>query len=141
MILKFALPALAAVGAAGAFYASLRPAPAQEPGPAMAASPYPARIAGSGLVESAGEEIAVAAAVGGILERHSASAGARVALLESIAVLDGRVQRAALASAEADLAAARARLSDLRAQPRADDLPPAEARVARARADLALADD
>ncbi len=141
MILKLALPVLAVAGAAGAFYASLRPAPASEPGIPMAASPYHARIAGSGLVESAGEEVAVAAALPGIVERHAVAAGARVGLLEPIAVLDGRVQRAALASAEADLVAAAARLADLRSLPRADDIPPAEARVARARADLALADD
>lgn len=139
------LPVLAVLGVAFAIAtvrvttAPVRPAePASPPSRPSGA----AELAGSGIVESASEEIAIASPVGGVIAEVLAEPGAAVRAGDPLLRLDDRAQRAQLAVAEAQLAAAAAQVARLAAQPRAEDLAVAQAAVdaaATARAEAAAA--
>ena len=144
MIRSWLFPLLAVLGIAFAIWTSLRSSRPIIAAPAVAEPPKPAFatfIAGAGLVESASENIAIGTPVAGVVLAVPVTIGQRVTAGAPLVRLDDRPQQAQLAEAEAQLVRARAQLARLKALPRAEDLPPAEARVTTARTALADASD
>jgi multidrug resistance efflux pump len=119
------------------------------PEPPPSAS-FAERIGGVGIVEPASEPIAMSVPVEGQVAEVFVKAGEDVKAGASLFRLDDRERRAEVdvrraraassrsraAAAEAQLAAAQARLSRLEHAPRAEDLPPLEARTRAAKAAL-----
>jgi multidrug efflux pump subunit AcrA (membrane-fusion protein) len=115
------------------------PPPAEPP-----RTPFGKAIAGSGIVEAQTENIAVGSALPGVvLEVYVPveQVGKHVRAGEPLFRVDDRHLRAQLEYQEANLAAAEAQLAKLGKQPRPEELPPSEARVLVARANLALQRD
>ncbi|MFO1435666.1 MAG: efflux RND transporter periplasmic adaptor subunit [Gammaproteobacteria bacterium] len=95
-------------------------------------------VAGVGLVEASGENVALSTPVPGLITSVYVKAGGHVHVGQPLYSLDDRDLKAALAVREAELQSARAALDRLQQMPRAEDLPPLQARVAEA--DAALGD-
>ncbi|HLP83062.1 MAG TPA: HlyD family efflux transporter periplasmic adaptor subunit [Phycisphaerales bacterium] len=89
-------------------------------------------IAGLGELQTPGEQIAISAALPGVVKEVFITTGGVVRAGDSLFTLDDRELAAQLASAQRALDAAKARLERLRAGTRDEDLPPARARVASA---------
>ena len=101
-------------------------------------------IAATGIVEAASQNILVGSALPGVvLEVHvpAERVGVHVARGTPLFRVDDRHLRAQLALATARAAAAQSQLDKLLAQPRAEDIPPSEAKVAAARANAERARD
>jgi len=111
-------------------------APPQEP----PASTFERQVGGIGLVEPASENISVGVPVSGLVAEVRVKPGDRVAKGQLLLQLDDRDLRAELALRESHVELAAARLNRLKNAPRAEDLPPAQARVEQARAHLADAE-
>jgi HlyD family secretion protein len=119
-------------------------APAAGPHEAPVRSPFDDRIAASGVVEARTENIAIGAALPGlVLEVYVPSdrVGAHVRKGQPLFRVDDRHLKAQLKVAEAQLAAARARLAKLNLQPRPEELPPSLAKVKAAAANAARLQD
>jgi multidrug resistance efflux pump len=110
--------------------------PPATPSVQPAQAPFQRTVAGAGIVEAQTENIAVGSPLPGIVTQVAVRVGQQVKAGDVLFVLDDRQMRAELAAREANLAAARAELAKLEAMPRAEDLPPAEAKVREARANL-----
>jgi HlyD family secretion protein len=89
-----------------------------------------------GLVEASSENIAISTPVSGLVTGVHVTAGARVRNGDRLFSLDDRDLRAELAVRQATLDVARQRLARLLAQPRLEEVPPAEAKVREAEAAL-----
>lgn len=143
MFAKYGMPLLA-VAALGFSVISVRhmtpsrarAAPPQEP----PASDFPRQIGGAGMVEPASESISIGVPVSGLVTRVWVKAGDLVRQGQPLLRLDDRELRAELALRASNVELAAARLQRLRNAPRAEDLPPAEARVEQAKANLADAE-
>jgi HlyD family secretion protein len=132
---RIVLPLVAlAMGGLGFYHVdreshSLPPAaPPENP----ARSPYENSIAASGVVEARSENIAIGSALSGlVLEVYVPSdrVGTHVKAGQPLFRVDDRHLKAQLSVAEAQLAAAKARLNKLEMQPRPEELPPSSARV------------
>jgi multidrug resistance efflux pump len=136
MILKFLLPLLAAMGLGVAVYTVMDEGKARPPAPPAvdpAAPPFSNYVAGAGLVEASTENIAIGTPIAGVVQAVKVKAGDHVNAGDALFTIDDRSIRAELAVRAAALAVARTNLARLQAQPRAEDLPPAEARVEAAR--------
>lgn len=119
-------------------------APATAPPEYPARSPYEDGIAASGVVEARSENIAVGAALAGVvLEVYvpSERVGTVVKAGQALFRVDDRHLRSQLKVAEAQLAMAEARLERLQRQPRPEELPPSLAKVRAAAADAARLQD
>src|SRR5262245_67996 len=90
-----------------------------------------------GLVEASSENIAISAAVPGLAMEVYVKAGDRVKAGQKLFSLDDRDLRAELEVRRAALEVARQKLAKLEQSPRAEEIPPAEARVRAAEAALA----
>jgi multidrug resistance efflux pump len=93
-----------------------------------------------GLVEPETENIAISCPVSGLVTGIYANAGDRVRAGQRLFSLDDRDLQADLRVKQAMLEQARAKLKKLEQQPRAEDIPPAEAKVSEAQANLADAE-
>ena len=129
---KFAIPFVAVISLtfAVAWTMGSRPVrrptlPPSEPPSALSAQ----SVAAVGLVEPESENIAVSCAVSGMVTGVYVKAGDRVQAGQKLFSLDDRDLQADLRVKRAALEAARARLAKLEEQPRAEDIPPAEARA------------
>ena len=110
-----------------------KPPPPVEP----ARNPFGRGIAAAGIVESRSENIAIGSALPGLVLEVFVpvdKVGAEVATGDPLFRVDDRQLRARLSLQQAELAAAEAQLAKLDAQPRTEELPPAEARVKAAHA-------
>lgn len=122
----FVLPALAALGLVAAVALSLRdtaPPPPAQPVAQPASPPFASYVAGTGLLEAATRNIAVATPISGVVARVAVTVGARVAAGDELFRLDGRdldaqlvTKRAAVAAAQAAVGEAEANLADVRNQ-------------------------
>ncbi len=99
-------------------------------------SPYKDRLAGAGLVEPASENIKVGTLTAGVVTEVAVKVGDDVSKNQLLFKLDDRQRRADLATQEAELAAREAEYQRLKSMPRPEDIPPSEARVKKARADV-----
>jgi len=141
--MKKTVPLIAALALLFAVTAviAMRPAQHKEPPP----FPPPAKkvdstVGAVGLVEANTENIDVSCAVSGLVTEVDVKAGDRVQAGQKLFSVDNRDLEADLGVKRAALEAARARLAKLEQEPRAEDVPPAEARVREAQANLADAE-
>lgn len=137
MFNKVLVPLLSLAGLLFGFYVMAegnRPIEPAQPIAAPAVMPWSAAIAGSGIVEAASENVSIAAPVSGLAVEVLVRQGDRVKAGDALFRLDDRTLRAELGLREAMLRTARERLAELKARPRPEDIPPAEALVAQARA-------
>jgi multidrug efflux pump subunit AcrA (membrane-fusion protein) len=120
-------------------------APMTVPPESPARVPYEHVVAGSGVVEARTENIAIGAALPGLVLEvfvPSSKAGQRVSAGAPLFRIDDRHLKAQLAVAEAEVKSAKARLKRLQDQPRPEELPPSSAKVRAATAKSArLRDD
>jgi multidrug resistance efflux pump len=152
-IVRYGVPALAALALGFATVNVIRAAerrPELAPPEPPPSSSFADRIGGVGIVEPASEPIAMSVPVAGQVAEVFVVAGQDVKAGDALFRLDDRERRAELAlrrsritsaksratAADAELAAARARLSRLEHAPRAEDLPPLEAKRRAAKAAL-----
>jgi multidrug efflux pump subunit AcrA (membrane-fusion protein) len=146
MIRKFLLPLLAAAGALFALYRSLHAAADAEdgqtplPGPAPARAAFAERVSGAGILEAAGENIALGAPVSGLVLEVLGRPGDRVKAGQPLFQLDDRAARAGESAARQRVELAKAELAEAEARPRPEEIAPAEARLAQAQAALADAE-
>jgi HlyD family secretion protein len=139
MIRKYLLPVLAVAGLVFAIWMmkqAAKPVPAGKPVSDPPRSPFANKISGSGIVEASTRNISVGSHVPGIVAKVFVSVGKRVRAGDPLFSLDDRKQQADLVVKEATLTEARARLARLKQAPRAEELPPALARVKEAEAIL-----
>jgi multidrug resistance efflux pump len=144
---KFVLPLLAVAMLAFAVFHVVRaqqtlpkPPPPVEP----PRTPFGKTVAGAGLVEARTENIAIGAALPGVvLEVYVPveKVGLRVKAGTPLFRVDDRQLKAQLQYQEANLLAAQAQLDKLEKQPRPEEVPPSEAKVATAQASVALQQD
>jgi multidrug efflux pump subunit AcrA (membrane-fusion protein) len=131
---------LAVVGVAVAAYAvaSTKTTPVQAPLARRASvNPFASGVAALGLVEPAGRDVSVVAPESGLVTKVHVDVGDAVKAGDALYELDARSLQADLLRAEAAVGAAEAEIARWHALPRAEDLPPLEASVARAQAQLA----
>ena len=137
MIRKYLLPALAIAGLVFAIWTmkqAAKPVPAGKPISEPPRSPFANKISGSGMVEASTRNISIGSHVSGIVVKVYVKVGQRVKPGDPLFTLDDRKQQADLTVKEAALSEARARLDKLKQAPRAEELPPARARVKEAEA-------
>lgn len=133
------IPVLAVAGVCLAGYTVMkqnRPVVPAQPVAQPASPPYADRIAGAGLVEASTQNIAIGTQIAGVVSRVDVKAGDRVKAGQPLFTIDDRPYRAELMVREAAVRSADAALAKLKAMPRAEDVPPAEARVSEMRASL-----
>jgi len=139
MIRLYLLPALAFLGILFGLYTVVtgaKPVPAAAPAAQPALTPFEGTIAGAGIVEASSQNIAIGTAIAGLVSEVAVKVGDRVQRGDPLFRIDDREVRAELLVREFALASARAELARLESAPRAEDLPPAQARVAEAQSAL-----
>src|SRR5689334_3468165 len=140
MIRILLLPILALAGAAFAVLtvaAGSQPAPVAKPVADPSKPPFEAYIAGSGILESRDRNVAIGSPLARLVLEVNAKVGDEVEAGAPLFRLDDRDLRADLAVRKAALEAAQAKLARLKEAPRVEEIPPAEARVSAAEAQLA----
>ncbi|MFQ3581217.1 MAG: biotin/lipoyl-binding protein [Chloracidobacterium sp.] len=139
--LTLPLITIAALSYAG--YSTYVSQPVRKPEPPPAApprAPYAQGVAGVGLVEAGGENIALNTPVAGLVTRVFVRAGDDVKRGDRLFELDSRDLQAELALRRQTLDVARARLARLEQAPWSADRPMLEAKVLETEAQLADAD-
>ena len=140
MIRILIVPVLALAGAGYAVWVvALGSQPPQVAPPVAppARAPFAAYIAGAGLVEAQGQNVAIASPLARLVDKVLVQVGDEVAAGAPLFRLDGRDLAAEREIRGGAVLAAKARLDRLLAAPRAEEIPPAEARVKEAEAALA----
>jgi HlyD family secretion protein len=140
MIRKLLIPLLAL---AGAGYAILTVAAGSQPAQVAKAVADPSRppfdtyIAGSGILEAMGQNVAIGSPLPRLALEVHVKVGDDVEAGAPLFTLDERDLKAEAQVRRTTLQSARARLDRLKASPRVEEVPPAEARLAAAEAQLA----
>jgi multidrug resistance efflux pump len=140
---KYLLPVLALVSLTFALSWTLAARPQHPATDPLAAPPVPSSqqaVAAVGLVEPETENVDISCPVSGLVTAVYVNAGDRVQAGQKLFSLDDRDLQADLRVKEAALEAAKAKLQKLEQQPRAEDVPPAEAKVREAQANVADAE-
>lgn len=140
MIRKYLLPILSAAGVIFAIYVVIN---GQKPTPiAGAATPPPesrfkAQVAGTGLVEASTQNVAVAANVPGVVTDVYVKVGDPIVKgVTPLFKLDDRSLNRTLEIQKSALAQAQAKLDKAKSSPRPEEVPPAQALVDEAEANL-----
>ncbi len=132
------LPLIAALcfAFAGSYVFVVRPRTQHNapPIPPPQSSVLSGEVAGVGLVEPASENISLSCPVSGMVTEVYVKAGDQIMKGQRLFSVDDRDTRAALAVRQAALLSAQANLARLESEPRPEEIPPAEARVAAAKA-------
>src|SRR6201981_3570430 len=137
------LPIVAAAAVILAMISVARTRPKREPTVPPFAPPtssFEEVVAGVGLVEANSENIDISCAVSGMVTQLYVKAGDRVGQGQKLFSLDDRDLRADQQVNRTALEGARPRWAKLEQEPRAEDVPPAAARVRQAQANLADAE-
>ncbi len=133
MFIKFGIPVIAALSLGFGLATTVILKPEQQltqaVNPPALATLGAHTIAGLGELQTPGEQIAISAALPGIVQHVYVTTGSVVRTGDPLFAIDDRELTAQLAGAQRALDAAKARLERLRAGTRSDDLPPARARV------------
>lgn len=147
----YTIPILAIAGmgmAAFTVVKSSKPQIALPPVSEPPSTPFSSSVAGSGIIEPSTQNIALGTPVPGVVTSVRVKAGDAVNAGDILFTLDDReiratlaVRQAALASKQASLNVAKARLEALKAYPRPESIPPAQAKVAEIEALLKDAED
>ena len=135
MITRYLLPILACLGLGFAIVMTARSGrtpPESVPVAEPAEPGFAAYVAGAGLIEALGENIAVGTPVSGVIMKVHAHVGDKLKAGDALFELDDRSQQAQVRVCEAEAQAAQATVDRLLAMPRPEDLPPAQARAAAA---------
>lgn len=141
MIRTVLIPILALLGVLFGVYTVVqgsKPPVASLPVSEPPRAPFAAFVAGSGLIEANTQNTAIGTPTAGVVTRVGVVVGALVKKGEVLFEIEARQLEAELEVRKATLAAAVASVGRLRSQPRAEEVPPAEAKVAEA---AALLDD
>jgi multidrug resistance efflux pump len=140
MFTKYGLPLLAVAGVTFAIYTVVQgaiPKPPSRPVAEPSTRPDPIRmISGAGLVEARRENIPIGINVPGVVIEVFVKKGDHVKKDAPLFRVDDREFKAQLRVREAELASAEAQYHKLKAAPRPEDVPPAEAAAEEARAKL-----
>jgi len=142
MLRKLILPLLSLAGIVLAFYTVAqgeRPTPVAPPAAEPALAPYRSTIAGSGIVEASSQNIAIGTPLPGIVAEVLVRQNQSVRAGEVLLRIDDREFAAEAAVRAANVDAAQSALARLEALPRAEDLPPARARLESSKALLSEA--
>jgi multidrug resistance efflux pump len=142
MIRKYLLPTLAVLGVVFAIYtvkAGNKPVPVTPPVAEPSYAPFGSYVAGSGLVEASTENIAIGTHVAGVVTDVFVKVGDAAKAGDPLFKIDDRDLQAELTVRQAALLASKAELAKLENQPRPEEIPVAEARVAEAQATLSFA--
>lgn len=138
LLTKFGLP----IVAVGMLVYSLRymseakqRLPVVHPPVQPAANPFPNSVAGAGMVEPETENISIGTPLPGIVVDVLVKVGQRVKAGDPLFRIDDRDRKAELAVRHTMLADATASLERLKAMPRPEELPAAEARIRETKAD------
>lgn len=140
MIRKYVLPLIAILGVAFAIYtvrastSELAPAPPIAPPPT---AKFPQSIAGAGLVEAETENIAIGTVVPGVVEGVFVNVGDTVKRGQKLFSVEANDLAAQLVVKQAAVVTAEAKLAKLKQSPRPEDVPPAEAKLAEEKSNLA----
>src|SRR4051794_14790202 len=154
MIRKYLLPVIAVVGVVFAIVVvkgSNKPVAASQPVAQPAAAPFKSYIAGAGIVEARTENIPIGTGEGGTVIGVYVKPGDRVTKGQPLFQLRNFTQKAELEEAKGKVAEAQAAVEQAKASvarseadlqrlveyPRPEDVPPVEARVKEAEANLA----
>ena len=140
MIGKMIVPLLAVVGAGYAtFIVAQGSQPAQVAKPVADPSrpPYENYIAGSGILEAVDRNVAIGSPLPRLVLEVRVKVGDEVEAGAPLFVLDDRDLKAEAEVRRTALQSGKARLERLKAMPRPEEIPPAEARVAATEAQLA----
>src|SRR6185503_8682280 len=140
MIRRFVIPLIALAGAAYAIVtvaAGSQPAPVAKPVSDPSRPPFETYVAGSGILEAMGQNVAIGSPLPRLALEVHVKVGDEVDAGAPLFRLDDRDLQAEAAVRRTTLQSARARLDRLKASPRPEELPPAEARVTAAEAQLA----
>jgi len=140
MITKFLIPLLSIAGLAFALFtvaSGAKPTPVAAPIADPASTPFESTIAGAGIVEAKSQNIAVGTPIAGVVADVPVKVGDVVVSGTPLFRLDDRDRRARLEIEKAALDSAQADLARIVNLPRQEDVPPAEARVAAAESALA----
>jgi multidrug resistance efflux pump len=143
MLAKYGLPALGALALVFSIFSVRHMRPADmtaAPPQAPPASAFERQVGGVGMVEPASENISIGVPVSGLIAEVCVKPGDLVNRGQALLQLDDRELRAELALRQSNVELAAARLERLKNAPRAEDIPPAEARVEQAKAQLADAE-
>jgi multidrug resistance efflux pump len=137
--MKYGIPVLAALAVVFAAISVARLQPDEtkaEPFVAPPSASFQNQVGAIGLVEASSENIAISLPVPGLVTRVNVKAGDRVGKGQRLFSLDDRDLRAELKLRESTLELANARLARLVSAPRPEEIPPAQARVEEAEAQL-----
>jgi multidrug resistance efflux pump len=136
----YTIPLLAIAGMGMAAFTVVKSSRPPSPTPPVSEppkTPFDSSVAGSGIVEPSSENIEVGTPVPGVVRAVVVKAGAEVKAGDVLFTIDDReiaatlaMREATLAAREAALGVARAKLAALKAYPRPESIPPAEAKVA-----------
>ncbi len=140
MIRTFLIPLLAIAGVIFCVVTVVKgskPPPATPPVIEPPRAPYESFVAGSGMIETSTQNIAIGTPVPGVVTRVAIIVGGNVKQGDVVFELDTRDLQAQLRVQEAALRVASEQLEVLKASPRPEEIPPAEARVAEAESMLA----
>jgi multidrug resistance efflux pump len=121
-----------------------REPPSQSPPVELPTSPFGNTVYGAGIVEPETENIAIGSALPGVvLEVYVPvdRVGQRVRAGDRLFLVDDRQLKAQLKFQEANLSGAEAQLAKLEAQPRPEEVPPSEAAMRTAQANLDIQAD
>jgi multidrug resistance efflux pump len=144
MVRKYVLPLL---GVAMLLFAVYHAVMAQQVKPRLEPPVQPARmtykngVAGAGIIESQTENISVGAYVPGVVTEVFVKVGQQVKKGDRLFRLDDRQLQAELKARKANLKAMEAQYAKLQEMPRKEELPPSEAKVRTAQANVALQQD
>ena len=137
MIRKYLLPMLSVCGVLFAVFVVVKgskPTAIAQPASPPPESVFKSTVAGRGIVEANSQNIAVAANVPGVVTQVLVKVGDGVDAGTPLFKLDNRSLTATLAAQQAALKQANGKLSRLKAAPRPEEIPPAEALVRKAEA-------
>lgn len=118
--------------------------PKLEPPVPPARTPFGKTVAGAGMVEASTENISIGSALPGVILEVFVpveKVGTVVAKGDPLFKVDDRALQAQLKYQEANVLAAEAQLAKLDAMPRSEELPPSEAKVRVAEANVAIQQD
>lgn len=137
MIRKYLLPILAVLGVLFSVFVVVKgnkPMPSAPPASDPSLAPFPAYVAGTGIIEASTNNISIATELPGVIKKFDVKVGDHVKAGAPLFELDDRNLQATLAVQKAALKQSQDKLDRLASEPRPEEIPPAEALASEAQA-------